>query len=164
MRDCPATTWPYRSTRQASRTHQEAILAQFGKVAKGHAMLYSRTRHASFLMAHLLLRRVNRPLPAVGRVKLYHHPHEKKMKAAFVVLAIAGLASAAGKTMFDALPECSHECLTKSIKGSSNCKPEDSECLCEVDNYRSIYSGAEACVLQACGAAKSVGKSAYLDT
>ncbi|KAJ4315432.1 hypothetical protein N0V84_008379 [Fusarium piperis] len=78
------------------------------------------------------------------------------MKAAFVVFAIAGLASAADKTMFDALPECSHECLTKSIKGSSNCKPEDSKCLCEVDNYRSIYSGAEACVLQACGAAKSV--------
>lgn len=81
------------------------------------------------------------------------------MKAAFVVLAIAGLASAAEKTMFDALPECSHDCLTKAIKGSSDCKPEDSDCLCEVDNYRSIYSGAEACVLQACGSAKSVGKS-----
>ncbi|RMJ18046.1 hypothetical protein CDV36_002307 [Fusarium kuroshium] len=78
------------------------------------------------------------------------------MKAAFVVLAIAGLASAAEKTMFDALPECSHDCLTKAIKGSSDCQPEDSDCLCEVDNYRSIYSGAEACVLQACGAAKSV--------
>ncbi|KAM0420982.1 hypothetical protein ACHAPT_011225 [Fusarium lateritium] len=78
------------------------------------------------------------------------------MKAAIFVLAIAGLASAAEKSMFDALPECSHECLTKSIKGSSDCKPEDSDCLCEVDNYRSIYSGAEACVLQACGSAKSV--------
>ncbi|KAM5359157.1 hypothetical protein ACJZ2D_014696 [Fusarium nematophilum] len=77
------------------------------------------------------------------------------MKAALFVLAVAGIASAA-ETMFDALPECSHECLEKSIKGSSSCDPEDSECLCEVDNYRSIYSGAEACVLQACGAAKSV--------
>ncbi|KAM5344519.1 hypothetical protein ACJ41O_013055 [Fusarium nematophilum] len=79
------------------------------------------------------------------------------MKAALFVLAVAGIASAA-ETMFDALPECSHECLEKSIKGSSSCDPEDSECLCEVDNYRSIYSGAEACVLQACGAAKSVGR------
>ncbi|KAI8654314.1 hypothetical protein LRP88_00197 [Fusarium phalaenopsidis] len=78
------------------------------------------------------------------------------MKAAFVVLAIAGLASAAEKTMFDALPECSHDCLTKAIKGSSSCKPEDNDCLCEVDNYRNIYTGAQACVLQACGAAKSV--------
>ncbi|KAF4977307.1 hypothetical protein FZEAL_6130 [Fusarium zealandicum] len=78
------------------------------------------------------------------------------MKFAIFALALAGIVSAAEKTMFDVLPECTHDCLAKAIKGSSDCKDDDSECLCETDNYRNIYSGAEACVLQACGAAKSV--------
>lgn len=147
--------WPYRSTRTESRTHQEAILAQFGKVAKGHALQPHLT--CNLCDGSPTIKTGKSPASSGWSSKLYIL---EKMKAAFVLFAIAGLASA--ETMFDALPECSHDCLTKAIKGSSSCKPEDNDCLCEVENYRNIYTGAQACVLQACGAAKSVGKSTYL--
>lgn len=79
------------------------------------------------------------------------------MKASLVLLAAAAGLTSAAQVMTDVLPECSHECLKKGISSGSNCKLEDSECLCEVNNYRNIYSAAEACALQACGAAKSIG-------
>lgn len=80
------------------------------------------------------------------------------MRASTIVLgAVATLVSA--QRMADSLPECAVDCLENGIESATNCSVDDGDCICEVDNYRNTYDASTACVLQACGAAKALGKS-----
>jgi hypothetical protein len=79
------------------------------------------------------------------------------MKASVhLLVAIAGLTAA--QRMSDALPSCAADCLNNGIESATDCALDDADCICEVDNYRNTYDAATACVLQACGAAKSLGR------
>merc|ERR1712169_53108 len=62
----------------------------------------------------------------------------------------------AAQRMSDALPSCAADCLNNGIESATDCALDDADCICEVDNYRNTYDAATACVLQACGAAKSL--------
>lgn len=78
------------------------------------------------------------------------------MKASVHILAAMACLTGAQK-MSDALPACAADCLNSGIESATNCALDDGDCICEVDNYRNTYDSATACVLQACGAAKSLG-------
>lgn len=78
------------------------------------------------------------------------------MKASITLLvAVPGLTAA--QRMSDALPSCAADCLNNGIESATDCALDDADCICEVDNYRNTYDAATACVLQACGAARSLG-------
>ncbi|KAI3546656.1 uncharacterized protein CCOS01_10028 [Colletotrichum costaricense] len=80
------------------------------------------------------------------------------MKCSYVLLATAGLAVAQQK-FTDVVPKCSIECLTKAVKDGTKCSSiDDSACICEADNYRSIYTVGVNCVLQACGSDVAIGQ------
>ncbi|KAL2874927.1 hypothetical protein SGCOL_009906 [Colletotrichum sp. CLE4] len=80
------------------------------------------------------------------------------MKYSYVLLATAGLAVAQQK-FTDVVPKCSIECLTKAVKDGTKCSSiDDSACICEADNYRSIYTVGVNCVLQACGSDVAIGQ------
>ncbi|KAK1445788.1 hypothetical protein CMEL01_10031 [Colletotrichum melonis] len=80
------------------------------------------------------------------------------MKCSYVLLATAGLAMAQQK-FTDVVPKCSIECLTKAVKDGTKCSSiDDSACICEADNYRSIYTVGVNCVLQACGSDVAIGQ------
>lgn len=80
------------------------------------------------------------------------------MRASTIVLGtVVTLVSA--QRMADSLPDCAVDCLEKGIESATNCSVDDGDCICEVDNYRNTYDASTACVLQACGAAKALGKS-----
>ncbi|UQC90057.1 uncharacterized protein CLUP02_15588 [Colletotrichum lupini] len=80
------------------------------------------------------------------------------MKCSYVLLATAGLAVAQQK-FTDVVPKCSIECLTKAVKDGTKCSSiDDSACVCEADNYRSIYTVGVNCVLQACGSDVAIGQ------
>ncbi|KAM0268867.1 hypothetical protein ACHAQH_009907, partial [Verticillium albo-atrum] len=76
------------------------------------------------------------------------------MKFTLPILALAGLAAA--QTLIDSVPECARECLTDALKNGTPCELTDSDCICEPDNYRNTYTVGQACVLQACGAVRSI--------
>lgn len=63
----------------------------------------------------------------------------------------------AGINISDSIPACAVKCLENGVTSGTSCSLTDNDCICEVQNYRDIYSVAQACVLQACGAAKSLG-------
>merc|ERR1712000_66684 len=78
-----------------------------------------------------------------------------QMKASVhLLVAIAGLTAA--QRMSDALPSCAADCLNNGIESATDCALDDADCICEVDNYRNTYDAVTACVLQACGAARSL--------
>ncbi|OHF02906.1 hypothetical protein CORC01_01664 [Colletotrichum orchidophilum] len=80
------------------------------------------------------------------------------MKYAYFLLATAGLAAAQQK-FSDVVPKCSIDCLTQAVKDGTKCSSiDDSACICEADNYRSIYSVGVNCVLQACGSDVAIGQ------
>ncbi|KXH37511.1 hypothetical protein CSAL01_12778 [Colletotrichum salicis] len=80
------------------------------------------------------------------------------MKYSYILLATAGLAVAQQK-FTDVVPKCSIDCLTKAVKDSTKCSSiDDSACICEADNYRSIYTVGVNCVLQACGSDVAMGQ------
>ncbi|EXF76437.1 hypothetical protein CFIO01_11824 [Colletotrichum fioriniae PJ7] len=80
------------------------------------------------------------------------------MKYSYVLLATAGLAAAQQK-FTDVVPKCSIDCLTKAVKDGTKCSSiDDSACICEADNYRSIYTVGVNCVLQACGSDVAIGQ------
>lgn len=72
-----------------------------------------------------------------------------------IVAGFAGLATA--QRMSDAVPDCAVECLEDGIQSATDCALDDGDCVCEVDNYRNTYDVIQACVLLACGAARSLG-------
>ncbi|CAM1501262.1 Fc.00g104240.m01.CDS01 [Cosmosporella sp. VM-42] len=76
------------------------------------------------------------------------------MKPATVIFTVFGLAAA--QKLANSIPKCAVECLEKGVSSATDCSLDDSACICEVDNYRDTYDAAQACVLQACGAAKSL--------
>ncbi|KAK0385294.1 hypothetical protein NLU13_7770 [Sarocladium strictum] len=79
------------------------------------------------------------------------------MKASLPLVVVSALAGfTAAQSMADALPSCATDCLNAGIKSATKCALDDAKCICEVDNYRNTYTAATACVLQACGAAKSL--------
>jgi len=81
------------------------------------------------------------------------------MKFIAAILATAAVVSAATESLSTYIPECAVDCLTKAIPVATKCAgPEDLECFCIAENYRAIYDNAVACVLQACGNDRSVGK------
>lgn len=80
------------------------------------------------------------------------------MKASVQILAFFGCLATAQR-MSDALPECAVECLENGIESATDCSVDDGDCICEVDNYRNTYDVSQACVLQSCGAARSLGAS-----
>ncbi|KXH36349.1 hypothetical protein CNYM01_10792 [Colletotrichum nymphaeae SA-01] len=86
------------------------------------------------------------------------------MKYSYILLATAGLAAAQQK-FTDVVPKCSIECLTKAVKDGTKCSSiDDSACICEADNYRSIYTVGVNCVLQACGSDVAIGTSTSLNS
>ncbi|KEY69577.1 hypothetical protein S7711_06206 [Stachybotrys chartarum IBT 7711] len=75
----------------------------------------------------------------------------------FTPLIVAGLAGlATAQRMSDAVPDCAVECLEDGIQTATDCALDDGDCVCEVDNYRNTYDVIQACVLLACGAARSI--------
>ena len=82
------------------------------------------------------------------------------MKYFAALLAAAGVASAAAKSLSTYIPDCAVPCLTSAISAATTCKgPEDLECFCIADNYRAIYDNAVACVLQTCGEDVAIRKT-----
>ena len=78
-------------------------------------------------------------------------------------LLLAAMAALVGaQRIRDALPECAADCLEDGISNATDCDLDDGDCVCEVDNYRNTYDASQACVLQACGAARSLGTSSTL--
>ena len=76
------------------------------------------------------------------------------------MLILAAVAtSAAAQRMSDSLPDCAVDCLEQGVEAATDCALDDGDCICEVDNYRDTYDASTACVLQACGAARALGKS-----
>ena len=68
----------------------------------------------------------------------------------------------AAQKLSDSIPECAVKCLEDGVSSATNCSLDDSQCICEVQNYRDTYDAAQACVLKACGAAKSLGMYLFL--
>lgn len=89
----------------------------------------------------------------------FHHglpPPVKKMRTKFALLAVAGLG--ATQSILDVIPDCAKECLSEGIDNATDCEIDDGMCICEVDNYRNIYSVSYACVLLDCGEAVAISK------
>ena len=71
----------------------------------------------------------------------------------FLSFAVLG----AAQLITDVMPECAVDCITEGVLNGTPCAIEDSDCICEVDNYRNTYSVSQACVLTSCGAAVALG-------
>ncbi|CRK35623.1 hypothetical protein BN1723_014995 [Verticillium longisporum] len=78
------------------------------------------------------------------------------MKFALPLLALAGLVAAQTQSLLESVPECARECLGDAVKNGTPCDLSDDDCICEPDNYRNTYTVGQACVLQACGAVRSI--------
>ncbi|PNH39738.1 hypothetical protein VD0004_g7181 [Verticillium dahliae] len=78
------------------------------------------------------------------------------MKFALPLLALAGLVAAQTQSLLESVPECARECLGDAVKNGTPCDLSDADCICEPDNYRNTYTVGQACVLQACGAVRSI--------
>jgi hypothetical protein len=83
-------------------------------------------------------------------------PRLQNMRPGTFIIGALGIA-AAQQTFQDVVPKCSVDCLTKGIKDATTCSLTDSQCQCQVDNSRAIYTAALDCVMQACGSDIAAG-------
>lgn len=74
----------------------------------------------------------------------------------FTVLA-AIFSTITAQKIADYLPECSLDCLSEARGKVTDCPENDAVCWCVQSNYEAIYNSGVSCVLQECGADKSVG-------
>ena len=72
------------------------------------------------------------------------------MRLSLAVLSFA--AAVVGTSIGDAVPACAGTCLVGAITSATSCAITEAACQCTVDNFRTVYTAALNCVLDACGA------------
>ncbi|EHK27044.1 uncharacterized protein TRIVIDRAFT_140013 [Trichoderma virens Gv29-8] len=82
------------------------------------------------------------------------------MKTASILIAASMAGAVAAQKLSDYFPECSISCLEQGTTSATDCSLNDAVCFCVQSNYEAIYNAELSCVLKACGADVSVGKSA----
>jgi hypothetical protein len=72
------------------------------------------------------------------------------MKLLFAIVSLA--AATVAQSIGDSVPACAASCLTGAITSTTSCAITEAACQCTAANFRTVYTAALNCVLDACGA------------